>query len=367
MIVNPGEGVGKPSAGRPKTMPCSSAISRPRFTGKILLTGSPQERELISGILSSAETRRASIFHRASCNSLRWPAERNYSWEVTPDQCTWPQQWEHRWWPFTDPRTRRETGLSITQTSPSIIMLPLITPAGSSNATYIEGFRWSPSWRPSRNASRGSMHKDYAAWASRWRVPLGFVPCRGFLFLAQPRPLRCFPAEHWRCAGLLLRAWSAGYLAKNQRLATGGPYSYTRNPLYLGSASDGIGVRNGWPLLDDGCSFRSLLCLVYWPVMKRKRQFLRRSSRGLFEPYAKQVPLFFPKMATSHPQSEKFQWRLYLKNREYEAAAGYAAGHAFSGIEDVVAIGFHGKEAVAELFWRPLGPLYDLTPRKRFH
>ena len=44
-------------------------------------------------------------------------------------------------------------------------------------------------------------------------------------------------------AGILLRAASAGHLAKNQSLAVSGPYARTRNPLYLGSALAGAATR----------------------------------------------------------------------------------------------------------------------------
>lgn len=105
------------------------------------------------------------------------------------------------------------------------------------------------------------MPKDYATWASRWRVRLGFALAAAYLILAQPSVVLLLSGAAIMLAGLLLRAWSAGYLAKNQRLATGGPYSYTRNPLYLGSAVMGLGGRGGRPLVDHGCSFRSLLRL----------------------------------------------------------------------------------------------------------
>ena len=177
------------------------------------------------------------------------------------------------------------------------------------------------------------MHKDYAAWASRWRVPLGFVLAAGYLILAQPSVVALLFGGAVSLGGLLLRAWSAGYLAKNQRLATCGPYSHTRNPLYLGSALMGLGcviAGRSWVM---GAGFAVLFVLVYCPVMNREARFLQREFPEAFEPYQKQVPLFIPRLSGMPGGSEKFLWRLYLKNREYEAAAGYVAGMVFLAIK----------------------------------
>ena len=162
---------------------------------------------------------------------------------------------------------------------------------------------------------------------------MGFALAAAFLILAQPSVALLFCGAAITLAGLLLRAWSAGYLDKNQRLATGGPYSYTRNPLYLGSAVMGLGgalAGRSWIM---GAAFAAFFILVYWPVMKREAQFLRREFPQAFEPYAKQVPLFFPRLPRILAGSEKFQWPLYLKNREYEAAAGYLAAMLFLALK----------------------------------
>ena len=82
-----------------------------------------------------------------------------------------------------------------------------------------------------------------------------------------------------------------------------------------------------------GVAFAAFFALVYWPVMKREAQFLRREFPEAFEPYARQVPLFFPKWPRLPAGSEKFQRRLYLKNREYEAAAGYVSAVLFLALK----------------------------------
>jgi protein-S-isoprenylcysteine O-methyltransferase Ste14 len=162
---------------------------------------------------------------------------------------------------------------------------------------------------------------------------LGFALAAAFLILAQPSVGLLLSGAAIMLAGLLLRAWSAGYLAKNQRLTTGGPYSYTRNPLYLGSAVMGLGgavAGRSWIM---GAAFAAFFVLVYWPVMKREAQFLRREFPEAFEPYARQVPLFFPRLPRIPASSEKFQWPLYLKNREYEAATGYVSAMLFLALK----------------------------------
>ena len=168
------------------------------------------------------------------------------------------------------------------------------------------------------------MLRDYATWASRWRVPMGFGLAGVYLLLAHPTPKLLLCGAAVGLAGLLLRAWAAGHLAKNRRLATGGPYAYTRSPLYLGSAVMGLGgalAGRSWPA---GVAFAILFVLVYWPVMQREARFLEKEFPQAFESYARQVPLFFPKLSPWRSGGERFEWRLYLRNREYEAAAGYA-------------------------------------------
>jgi len=177
------------------------------------------------------------------------------------------------------------------------------------------------------------MPSDYATWASRWRVPLGFVLGAAYLILAQPSPPLLLSGAALGLAGLLLRAWSAGHLAKNQRLATSGPYACTRNPLYLGSALMGLGAAVAGRSWIMGLAFAAFFILVYWPVMEREAQFLQREFPEAFEPYARQVPLFFPKFPRIRTPSEKFQWALYLKNREYEAAMGYVAAMLFLALK----------------------------------
>jgi protein-S-isoprenylcysteine O-methyltransferase Ste14 len=173
------------------------------------------------------------------------------------------------------------------------------------------------------------MPKDYATWASRWRVPLGFGLAVLYLLLARPAPKLLLCGAVLALAGLLFRAWAAGHLSKNQRLATGGPYAYTRNPLYLGSAVMGLGgalAGRSWLI---GGAFLVLFVLVYLPVMKRESRFLQKEFPQTFESYARQVPLFFPRLSPWRGEGERFEWRLYLRNREYEAAAGYAGVMVF--------------------------------------
>jgi protein-S-isoprenylcysteine O-methyltransferase Ste14 len=125
-------------------------------------------------------------------------------------------------------------------------------------------------------------------------------------------------------AGLAVRAFAAGHLVKNKSLAINGPYAFTRNPLYLGSALMGAGFalagRNGFLAL--GCMV--LFTAVYWPVIRREEDYLRGEFGEVYDRYAQRVPLFLPRLRRDGGGG-KFQWKQYRKNREYEAFLGYLA------------------------------------------
>ncbi len=176
------------------------------------------------------------------------------------------------------------------------------------------------------------MDEKFAAWAARWRVPLGFVLGVVFLVLCQPTMFLLLVGGGVALAGILMRAYAAGCLDKDQRLATAGPYHFTRNPLYLGSLLVGLGFALAGRLPILGVGFVGFFLLVYWPVMRREERHLRRQFGEAYERYAQDVPLFFPvfrNRRAGRVSGEKFRWQQYRRNHEYEAALGYAAAMAF--------------------------------------
>jgi protein-S-isoprenylcysteine O-methyltransferase Ste14 len=173
------------------------------------------------------------------------------------------------------------------------------------------------------------MDKGYAAWAARWRVPLGFALGVGYLIFSRPTMRLVAAGGTIALAGLILRAYAAGCLEKNRTLATWGPYAHTRNPLYLGSLVMGaaFAVAGGSWIL--GIAFLALFLLVYWPVMRREETSLQMQFGEAYEKYAAAVPFFFPSPRRAMRTSGGFRWELYRKNREYQAAAGFGGGIAF--------------------------------------
>jgi protein-S-isoprenylcysteine O-methyltransferase Ste14 len=166
----------------------------------------------------------------------------------------------------------------------------------------------------------------YGAWAARWRVPLGFALSLAYLLLAKPTAPFLAAGAVLALGGLLLRGWAAGHLEKGASLATAGPYALTRNPLYLGSTLIGAGFALAGRSLVMAAAFMVLLLLVYGPVMRREEQFLRDRFGEAYRRYEERVPLFVPRLVRPVVTAERFQWLRYKKNREYEAALGYAGG-----------------------------------------
>ena len=159
----------------------------------------------------------------------------------------------------------------------------------------------------------------------RIRVPLGFLFAIIFLVFAKPAWTTLIVGAIISIIGILIRAWSSGHIRKNQNLAVSGPYSYTRNPLYLGSFLLGVGftVASGvWWL---ALIFVALFLGIYLPVMRVEAEDLTAMFGADFEEYKENVPLFFPRFAAWKKSVEKFDFQLYLRYREYRAALGMVA------------------------------------------
>ncbi len=168
--------------------------------------------------------------------------------------------------------------------------------------------------------------KRYADTVARLRVPSGFLIVVVFALLSHPTGFSLLAGLPVAFCGLALRAWAAGCLAKNRELATGGPYAFTRNPLYIGTLLVAAGLvaasRNVWL----GVLFAAVFLFVYLPVIQNEEQHLRKLFPE-YGGYADSVPALFPRLTPWRGKnSQPFRWALYLKNQEYQAGAGLVAG-----------------------------------------
>ncbi|MFB3777296.1 MAG: isoprenylcysteine carboxylmethyltransferase family protein [Bryobacteraceae bacterium] len=168
--------------------------------------------------------------------------------------------------------------------------------------------------------------KPYADLVARLRVPGGFLLVAAFLWLSRPTASSLAYGLPVSVLGLWLRGWAAGHLAKNQRLTTSGPYAWIRNPLYVGTLLTAAGLVVASQRVSLAVLFGVFFLLVYLPAIELEEQYLRQLFAD-FDEYAARVPMLLPR-GRRLPGVERFDWRLYRHNREYQALAGFLAGAA---------------------------------------
>lgn len=127
--------------------------------------------------------------------------------------------------------------------------------------------------------------------------------------------------------GLALRAWAAGHLAKDQRLAQSGPYAFTRNPLYLGTLITALGLAAAGRSIALALLFALLFVFVYLPAIELEEQHLAEILPD-YPQFAKRVPLLIPRWPRMFGP-DRFSASLYRKNREYQALVGWLPGAAW--------------------------------------
>ncbi len=126
--------------------------------------------------------------------------------------------------------------------------------------------------------------------------------------------------------GEFLRIWAVGYAGGTTRatslgaardLVTTGPYSYVRNPLYLGNFLLSLGI----------CIISNVLWLIpvlivgyiiqYLPIITVEEVYLLASCGSTYQTYQEQVPRFLPQIRPYPNQSDHdFSWARAFKSEK---------------------------------------------------
>jgi protein-S-isoprenylcysteine O-methyltransferase Ste14 len=158
--------------------------------------------------------------------------------------------------------------------------------------------------------------KDITEIVIRYRSFVGILGLIAILYLSEPSPRSVFIGFFFIIAGMFFRGWSSGYINKDDELATQGPFSLTRNPLYFGNFILGAGIAIAG---NNVCCYTIFLVyyLLFFPflmVIEHKR--LKKKFGKQYEEWAERSNSFFPKIKRLDKRG--FNISFYMKNREYK-------------------------------------------------
>jgi protein-S-isoprenylcysteine O-methyltransferase Ste14 len=158
-------------------------------------------------------------------------------------------------------------------------------------------------------------------WVKKNRTQLSLVLGLVFLALARPTPGALFLGLLLIVPGESLRIWSSGHIHKNQVLTVTGPYSLTRNPLYLGSFILGTGFIICMGDIWLAVLFLLFFVVVYWITIRWEENKLSRKFPKEWEEYKGKVPRFFPMSRIPRYNKGEFSWTQVHKHKELANAS----------------------------------------------
>jgi len=193
-------------------------------------------------------------------------------------------------------------------------------------------FRVSGEWKGSRRLSMSV--KDtlrYKLTKVTTKTVLAGIVAVGLFFLAKDRQLNpawFLPGAAITILGEWLRLWAAGHLRKNKQLTTTGPYSYVKNPLYIGTLLITLGysamAMEIWIMVAGFVWF-----FIYYAPYKKKQENdkLIASFGDAWKVFDQAVPDYLPRL-TPYPGrgTNRWSWDVVRENSEHETAAAVLLG-----------------------------------------
>ncbi|MCL5773892.1 MAG: isoprenylcysteine carboxylmethyltransferase family protein [Firmicutes bacterium] len=151
-------------------------------------------------------------------------------------------------------------------------------------------------------------------------VPLAVL----ILVLGKPTPLSYTTGILLALLGEVIRIWGVGYAGTTTRegevkaaqLVTAGPYSYVKNPLYIGNFITGIGfciMAIGGVSLPVRVIMLALLPVfyggVYGTIIPLEEDYLQKAFGGTYKKYSESVPRIFPRFIPYPERTGTFKWQ----------------------------------------------------------
>src|SRR5262245_41143761 len=149
---------------------------------------------------------------------------------------------------------------------------------------------------------------------------MGYLTGAMVLLLARPTAVSTALGLAFAVLGEGLRVWASGHIEKTRRLATGGPYAHTRNPLYLGSVLIALGVvvaaASPWIV-----PVAATYLLAFYPrAIREEATFLGQKFPDEYRTWAAEVPAFLPGLRPRGPRRSSVDWSRVRANREWRTA-----------------------------------------------
>lgn len=153
---------------------------------------------------------------------------------------------------------------------------------------------------------------------ARKRVFIGTLYLVAVVVLSTPRLESWWLGFAMAFFGEAVRTWSSGYIFKNETLATTGPYSLVRNPLYFGSFFLGFGIT----LMGGNPWLSTFYPVLFVPLYVGKIRIEERELVANFGEQAKdyftRVPVLIPHFSNyRHPAEAWNLERTIFEHREW--------------------------------------------------
>ncbi len=156
--------------------------------------------------------------------------------------------------------------------------------------------------------------KNMLEFFIKYRALIGIILLLVLLYLAEPSATSITIGFFLIIAGTAFRGWTAGFLNKDTELATKGPYTLTRNPLYFANFILGLGIAVSGNTIYTYAIFVFYYFTFFPFLMAIEHHRLKKQFGEKYDEWAKKSNVFLPKIKKV---DSSFNISLYMKNREY--------------------------------------------------